>query len=84
VPGRVVAATRFEVSFSGPDGPGDYVALTVRGAREGQYVDWAYTAVGSPVSLPAPDNPGVFEVRYVRGSDEATLASVEITVEVGP
>ena len=34
------------------------------GASAGEYTDYKYTRVGSPVSLRAPTEPGDYEVRY--------------------
>jgi hypothetical protein len=84
VPETAVAGMRFEVSWSGPSGSGDFVTIVRPDVREGGFLDWAYTSVGHRVSLAAPVRPGIYEVRYVRGADRATLATATIEVKELP
>jgi len=77
---RVDAGAAFEVSWTGPDNPGDYLTIVPAGAAEGAYLDYAYTADGSPVTLTAPDEAGRYEVRYVTGQGDRTLASAPVEV----
>jgi len=79
-PPDVDGGLRFAVSWTGPNGPGDYVAIAPEGSREGRYLDWAYTTAGSALTLAAPRKSGVYEVRYVRGRDARTLARVVVNV----
>ena len=60
----VAAGASFEVRWSGPNGPGDYITIVAAGAPAGAYLSYAYTANGSPVTLTAPQEPGSYEVRY--------------------
>lgn len=83
-PESVVAGSRFEVSWSGPDNDDDRIAIVAAGDTEGLFADAAATGTGSPAALVAPDAPGTYEVRYVTGQDQATLAAVEITVVAAP
>jgi Ca-activated chloride channel family protein len=78
-PPEVAAGSDFDVTWTGPDGPSDYVTIVAVGAAEGAYLDYVLTAEGSPLTLTAPDEPGSYEVRYVR--DNKVYASVPITVE---
>ena len=77
---RVGAGAAFEVAWTGPDNPGDYLTIVPAGAEEGEYLDYAYTAGGSPITLTAPDEPGRYEVRYVSGQGDRTLASAPVEV----
>jgi Ca-activated chloride channel family protein len=77
---QVDAGGAFEVSWTGPDNPGDYLTIVPAGAAEGAYLDYAYTADGSPVALTAPDEAGRYEVRYVTGQGDRTLASTPVEV----
>lgn len=80
-PASVVAGERFDVSWSGPGGEGDYVTVVPVGNPEGTWTDFVHlSAGGSSVTLVAPGSPGTYEVRYVSGQGDATLASSEIAV----
>jgi Ca-activated chloride channel family protein len=79
-PRRVAAGTRFNVRWTGPNRPGDYLAVTARGAAPRLHEDWCYTSVGSPASLAAPFEAGDYELRYVSGADAEVLATLPIMV----
>ena len=79
-PRRVRAGTRFDVRWTGPDRPGDYLAVAARGAAPQQHEDWCFTSAGSPASLAAPFEPGDFELRYVSGAGQEVLAALPLTV----
>ena len=88
-PGEVGAGSPFEVTWTGPDNPSDYLSLAEPGSEDGDYVDYTYTREGSPLNLRAPDTPGTHEVRYVMGQSDRVLArrpvevtSVEASLEV--
>jgi Ca-activated chloride channel family protein len=80
-PDSVDAGADFEVAWTGPEGPGDYITIVEAGAPVGSYLDWAYITEGSPLTLTAPDDSGDYEVRYVtdRGGS-FTFASIPIEV----
>ncbi|MEX2624778.1 MAG: hypothetical protein WD651_13750 [Acidimicrobiia bacterium] len=78
-PETVEGGSEFEVAFSGPDGPGDYVTVVPVGSPEGFYESFFYTEPGSPGILVAPVVVDTYEVRYVTGQGE-TLGSAEISV----
>jgi Ca-activated chloride channel family protein len=80
LPGEVEAGTEFQVSWSGPDGPDDYVTIVPVGAAEGTYDSYFYTREGPTGTLIAPVAAGDYEIRYVNGSEAATLAAAAITV----
>jgi Ca-activated chloride channel family protein len=79
-PGRVRAGTRFDVRWSGPDRPGDYLSIAARGAGPREHEDWCFTSSGSPASLAAPFEAGDYELRYVSGGDSEVLAALPIEV----
>ena len=79
-PAEVPAGSEFAVDWTGPDNDRDYLTIVPEGAREGSYEDYAYTRVGSPVTLTAPIDPGAYEIRYVTGGEGNTLASAPVTV----
>jgi Ca-activated chloride channel family protein len=76
----VDAGAEFDVTWEGPDGPGDYLTIAPAGSPEGTYLSYVYTADGNPVTLTAPDQTGDYEVRYVAGQDDTTLAAFDIIV----
>ncbi|MFA5567840.1 MAG: VWA domain-containing protein [Trueperaceae bacterium] len=70
----------FDVTWTGPNGEGDFITIVPVGTPEG---DWGYslnTSSGSTLELEAPAEPGEYEVRYVTGMNTLTLASRPITV----
>ena len=77
-PPEVAAGSDFEVIWTGPDGPNDYLTIVEVGAAEGAFLDYVNTSEGSPITLAAPAEPGNYEVRYVR--DSKVYAAVPITV----
>lgn len=79
-PASVVAGSNFAVSWQGPNNERDYVTIVKKGAREGDYDKYEYTARGNPVKLLAPVEPGEYEVRYSTGQAYATLARASITI----
>ncbi|MBB6100099.1 Ca-activated chloride channel family protein [Deinobacterium chartae] len=80
-PASVRAKESFEVSWTGPNGPGDYITIVPVGARDGTYLDYAYTREGSTVTLTAPEQPGQYEVRYASEGTQGTYGRVAIEVK---
>ncbi len=79
-PAEVAAGSRFEVTWEGPDNPGDFVTIVETGAPEGSFASYGYTRHGSPAKLVAADAVGEHEIRYVMGKSKRTLASVPVTL----
>jgi len=73
--------TEFSVSWTGPNGPSDYITIVPAGSAEGAYLDYAYTAAGNPVTLGAPAEPGDYEIWYASDHVSGTFASITIVVE---
>ena len=63
-PGQVQHSATFQVVWTGPNGPSDYITIVPAGSPPDTYLSYAYTATGSPVTLTAPDIPGNYEVWY--------------------
>jgi len=80
-PVLVAAGSDFEVTWTGPDGPSDYLTIVTAGAAEAAYLDYAYTTEGSPLTLTAPEEPGSYEIRYRTDRLGGVFASIPITVE---
>jgi Ca-activated chloride channel family protein len=79
-PAEVTAGSEFEVTWTGPNGPGDYLTIVPAGAAEGAYFEYAYTAEGNPLTLTAPEIPGAYEIRYRTGQISGAFGSIPITV----
>ncbi|HKY48539.1 MAG TPA: hypothetical protein VJQ79_11210, partial [Acidimicrobiia bacterium] len=80
-PPEVAAGSAFEVTWSGPNGPGDYLTIVPAGAADTTYLDYSYTIDGSPITLMAPSEPGPYEIRYRTDRLSGVFATIEITVE---
>lgn len=83
-PDRIAAGEMFELSWSGPEGPEDFLSLAAEESTDDDYLDWARTEEGSPVHFSAPLEPGVYELRYVDGESGTTRAHVSIEVFAVP
>ena len=82
-PPQAAAGSTFAVNWQGPNNDRDYVTVVKKGAREGDYDNYEYTAKGNPVNILAPVEPGEYEVRYSTGQSYATLARASITIVPG-
>ena len=80
-PDQVAPGASFEVTWTGPNGKGDYVTIVPKGADASAYESYFYTTVGSPGPLKAPDAAGEYEIRYNPGQDDVVLLSIPITVK---
>jgi len=80
-PDSAAVGSVFEVNWSGPNGKADYVTIVELGAKEGKYLDYAYTANGNPAEITAPDGLGTYELRYFDNVSDKTIATrnIEIT-----
>ena len=76
-PARIAAGAKFEVRWTGPNNPGDYVAI---GDATHPYITYGYTNAGSPTQFVAPDKAGEYQLRYLLGKGDKVIASRPITV----
>jgi len=79
-PDSVAGGTVFEVSWTGPNGPGDYVTIVKAGAAKWTNEDYFYTTVGPKGTLQAPLEAGAYELMYVSGAGDTIQLRVPITV----
>jgi Ca-activated chloride channel family protein len=79
-PAQVARGAQFDVTWTGPDGPTDYITIVLAGAPDVDYGDYKYTRDGSPSTLTAPDAPGDYEIRYVSDRVDIVFASRPIRV----
>lgn len=83
-PATVVGGSEFAVRWTGPGNAHDYITVVPKGAREGEYGPYQYTARGNPVTLRAPLTAGEYELRYSTGQSSATVARVALQVTPAP
>jgi hypothetical protein len=78
------AGSTVTVTWSGPNGRGDYITVVRKGSDASTYLDYKSTSDGrapvNPVSIVLPAEPGAYEIRYVRGDPRAVVATVPYEV----
>jgi len=79
-PAEVATKATFQVQWTGPAGPGDYVTIVPVGSPPTTYLSYFYTIAASPGTLTAPDAGGDFEIRYVVGQTTVVIATISIKV----
>jgi Ca-activated chloride channel family protein len=79
-PASVAAGSAFEVAWEGPDSRGDSIAIAVKGSKDHEYKDYAYTERGNPAHIVAPGDPGPYELRYVHGHTDKVIGRADIQV----
>jgi hypothetical protein len=82
-PAKVVARSKFDVAWDGPNNPEDYVAVAAKDAPSQHTLSYAYTRRGSPARLEAPKEAGTYELRYITGQKYNVLARAVIEVTPG-
>jgi Ca-activated chloride channel homolog len=80
-PDTVLRNATFDVTWTGPDGPGDYITIVKVGAEKWSNEPYFYTYVGNPGPLTAPDGVGDYELWYVTGQGAHILARAPIAVK---
>jgi len=76
-PAQVAGGTSFQVTWTGPKNPRDYVAI---GTAQQKYTTYKYVTEGSPLTLQAPDAPGTYQVRYILAVGDTVIAEKPLTV----
>jgi Ca-activated chloride channel homolog len=80
-PTQVQHSAQFQVAWTGPNGPSDYITIVPAGSPPDTYTSYAYTNTGSPVTITAPDAPGSYEVWYASDRVKGIVfARINITV----
>ncbi len=82
-PARIAGGSSFEVTWTGPGNPGDFLTIVAAGSGNREYNDYAYAEADSPASLEAPLEVGAHELRYVTGRKRIVLARAPIEVTPG-
>lgn len=79
-PAEVKAGTTFEVAWTGPGNPQDFIATAKKGAGPNGWETYQYTRAGQPSKLRAPLEPGDYVVRYQTGQKYFILAEQAIKI----
>jgi Ca-activated chloride channel family protein len=79
-PSSVAKNATFQVSWTGPNGPSDYVTIAPAGSPDGTYLSYAYTSSGNPVTITAPADAGNYEIRYASDRVNGTFGRIPIVV----
>jgi Ca-activated chloride channel homolog len=79
-PNELPAGSAFELTWQGPNNPGDYLTIVPERAEDQSWTTYAYTSSGTPATLTAPIEPGPYEIRYVTGQANAVLARQGVVV----
>ena len=80
-PPSVAKGSEIEVEWTGPNGPSDYITIVPLGSKDGTYLNYAYTANGSPARFKAPDTAGLYEIWYASDRVKGPLAKLPIQVK---
>jgi hypothetical protein len=82
-PAAVETLAKFEVAWTGPGNPEDYIALAAPDDPGQSSAAYAYTKRGNPARLQAPKQSGTYELRYVTGQKNLVLARAAMEVKPG-
>lgn len=80
-PKEVAKGAQFQVTWTGPDGPSDYITIVPAGSEPGTYLSYAYTSAGSPATIVAPDTAGDYEIWYA-SDREKNLVFQKVAIKV--
>lgn len=80
-PANAEVSTMIEVSWSGPNTPGDFIGIGVVGASgSAQWRNYAETSTGNPVQLLVPAKPGDYVIKYFLNQRNTPLLEEPISV----
>ena len=79
-PSDTTAGVSFEVLWTGPNNPEDFIAIAKADAPADSYESRAYSRAGHPATLFTPSTPGAYEIRYVLAQSDSILAAIPISV----
>ena len=80
-PSEIIAGAVFQVAWTGPNNPNDYITIVPRGTPDGQYRNYLNTDKGPKLGITALIEPGEAELRYMTGQGARVLARRPITIQ---
>ena len=81
VNGEVDAGADFQIQWTGPNNPQDFITVVKPDAAQRAYGKYFYTKKGSPQNFKAPEEPGDYEIRYLTGRAYNILARAPLRVK---
>jgi hypothetical protein len=79
-PAETIAGSNLNVTWTGPNNQGDFIAIAPNGKPDGQYGNYTYTAKGSPLIVLVPIMTGDAELRYMTGQGSKVIARRPLTI----
>jgi hypothetical protein len=79
-PAQLTPGVPFEVSWDGPGGEGDEIALAAMGSSLSQALEAQSVRGTGQLQFTAPSEPGFYELRYLAGKSGQLLAMVSLEV----
>lgn len=79
-PDSVAAGMGVKVSWIGPNGPDDFIAVAPPESAPTDYESRALSRAGTPATVFAPSTPGTYELRYVWAEEDSVLTTTPLTV----
>lgn len=79
-PSQSPAGSEILVHWTGPNAPGDYIALSDPEDGLNTWITQSHTANGTPVTITLPDMPAAYEIRYYTDTTQQPLAVTTIVV----
>ena len=79
-PEAVSPGVPFEIAWSGPALPTDFLTVVPTDADDAAFTAYVYTAQGNPARYVAPPEPGTYEIRYLSGQPFRPLARTPLRV----
>jgi Ca-activated chloride channel family protein len=80
LPNRIPLGQLIEITWYGPDEPGDFLAIAAKDAEPGSFVSTVKTSTGSPTLMRAPDRTGSFVLKYISAGDDKALGSIPMEI----
>ncbi|HSR69877.1 MAG TPA: hypothetical protein VLU25_18255 [Acidobacteriota bacterium] len=80
-PEKAAPGATVEVSWTGPDDQGDFIAIAKPDAEANSYESRALSSAGNPATLFAPSEPGQYQIRYVRKREVLATRNLEVSAE---
>ena len=79
-PAQVAAGASFEVSWTGPNNPSDWVTIVTTSRPDNEYGPYVDAPNPSPATLNAPAAPGSYELRYsLNGKKVIARKAIQVT-----
>jgi hypothetical protein len=79
-PATVPVGSSFQVRWTGPGAPQDFISIDRPDANDATYGTYAYPSSGNPLTLKAPDEAGRYLLRYHLAGDYRVIGTAALEV----